>query len=54
MNEVKLAASNAIYFPGDNVRIRRLLSREARKACNRDKVTKQQKREEEMKKKNDK
>jgi len=41
-NEVKPAASNAIYFPGDNVRIRRLFLREARRVCDRDKVTKQQ------------
>jgi len=41
-NEVKPAALNAIYFPGDNVRIRRLFLREARRVCDRDKVTKQQ------------
>lgn len=62
-NEVKPAASNAIYFPGDNVRIRRLFPREARRVCDRDKMTKQRNeetaerseetREEEMKRKND-
>lgn len=55
-NEVKPAASNAIYFPGDNVRIRRLFPRQARneRATPRqsDKAAKREKSREKIKRKN--